>query len=300
MNIVKRTKIALALTLALLVSAVTGAFFVTPTQANPYRRWVDYTEVGPPPGTQPPIIIIYTPQNGSSYPKNFNLTFDVEIPETQGANSIHTVSKLYYKGSWDPDEIAVAQQAFGDNASFSIDLSDIPGGNHSLTVYAEGYGSYQVDQELVDEMTILYYIRTFHKTGFATVSFTKDLVSPSISFLSSPNMTYVTSDVEMDFTVSEATSEVLYCLDGKANQTATGSLALTGLENGVHNVTLYAADLAGNVGDPETLFFSVDVPEPFPVVPVAAASSVAIVLASAGLMLYFRKRKRSWEINHAS
>jgi LPXTG-motif cell wall-anchored protein len=64
------------------------------------------------------------------------------------------------------------------------------------------------------------------------------------------------------------------------------------LENGVHNVTLYAADLAGNTADPNTLFFSVDVPEPFPVVPVTTAfASVAIVLVSAGLLLYFKKRK---------
>jgi hypothetical protein len=291
----KKAFLSTSIILVFLFSAGAGAFYVKSTQANPnpFRSVYDFTEVGPPPGTQPPIIIIYTPQNGSSYPKNFNLTFDVEIPETQGANSISVVSKLYYNGSWDPNEIAVTQRAFGDNASFSIDLSDIPEGNHSLTVYAEGYGSYEVDQEFVDEMTILYYVRTFHKTGFATVSFTKDLVSPSISFLSPPNGTYVSSNVELDFTVSEATSEILYCLDGKANQTVTGSVTLTGLESGVHNMTLYAADLTGNMGVSETVWFSVA--EPFPVVPVAAASVAAVAIIGVGLLVYLRRRNHGAE-----
>jgi hypothetical protein len=298
-NVVKRTKIELPLTLALLVSAVTGAFFVTSTRANPYFHYNKFTEVPPPAGTQPPEIIIHTPQNGSFYPKNFNLTFDVIVPKTNGDKSLDGVTELYYKGSWDPNEIKITQhnewgyqKSIGDNASFSIDLSNVRGGNLSITIYAVGAGSYIVDQYLKDN-TWYSYRETFKMNSFSTVSFTKDVVSPSISFLSPPNGTYVTSDVELSFTVSEAASEVLFCLDGKANQTVTGSLALAGLENGVHNVTLYAADLAGNAAEPKTLFFSVDLPETFPVASVATSSAIiAIVLVVAGLLVYFKKRKR--------
>jgi hypothetical protein len=126
-------------------------------------------------------------------------------------------------------------------------------------------------------------------TGCSTVSFIKDLVSPRISFLSPPNGTYVTSNFELDFTVSEAVSQILYCLDGKANQTLTGSLTLTGLAEGAHNVTLYAADLAGNAAEPKTLFFNVDLPEPFPIIPVIAVLAVAVV--GIGLLVHFKKRK---------
>jgi hypothetical protein len=283
---------------ALLFLTVATAFFVKSTKANPYYPHDEFTEVPPPAGTQPPEIIIHTPQNGSFYPKNFNLTFDVIVPKTNGDKSLDAVTELYYKGSWEPKEIKITQfnergyqTSIGDNASFSIDLSHVGGGNRSISIYAVGVGSYIVDQYIKDNTRYLFWEK-FKMSSFSTVSFTKDVVSPSISFLSPPNGTYTTSDVELDFTVSEAASEVLYCLDGKANQTLTGSLALTGLENGAHNVTLYAADLAGNTADPKTLFFIVDVPEPFPIVPVTTAfATVAIVLLSVGLLVYFKKRK---------
>ena len=288
----KRKALALILLLALLLSGA-GAFFVKSTQANPYIHEVKGTEVPPPADTQPPVIIIHTPQNGSFYPKNLNLTFDVIIPETNGDKSVSAVIKLYYKASWEPNEITVTQKNFfGDSTSFSIDLSDVRGGNHSITIYAVGQGSYVTREEL-DGLTMTTYYEVFEMTSFSTVSFTKDLVSPSISFLSPQNGTYVTSDVELDFTVSEAASEVLYCLDGKENQTITDSLTLTGLAEGAHNVTLYAADLVGNTAAPQTLFFNVDLPEPFPIMPVTASiATVAMVSFGLGFLAYFKKRKR--------
>jgi hypothetical protein len=289
---VKKKTLATAIIIsALLFSAAAGAFFIKSTQANPYIRDWKFTEVPPPAGTQPPAIIIRTPQNGSYYPKNINLTFDVIIPETNSDKSISSTKELYYKGSWDPNEIAVTQRGFSGNASFSIDLAGIPGGNHSLTIYAVGYGSYETNT-MVDGIHRTYYYDWFEIMGFSTVSFIKDVVSPRISFLSSPNGTYLTSDVKLDFTVSEATSEILCSLDGKQNHTATDSLTLTDLEEGLHNVTLYAADLAGNAAEPKTLFFNVDLPEPFPAAAVATASGASVAIIGAGLMVYIKKRKR--------
>jgi len=292
---VEKKMLMTAIIISVLLFSTAEALFVKSTRANPYHRQTRGTEVPPPAGTQPPAIIIHTPKNGSYYPKNLNLTFDVIIPNTNGDKSISAVIELYYKASWEPNEIAVTQKNFfGESTSFSIDLSGVSGGNHSITIYAVGQGSYNTRKEFdSSSWTMIYYYEVFEMTGYSTVSFFKDIVSPSISFRSPQNGTYITSDVELDFTVSEATSEVLCCLDGKANQTLTGSVTLTGLENGVHNVTLYAADLAGNAADPKTLFFSVDVPEPFPVVPVTTAfATVAIVLLSVGLLFYFKKRKR--------
>jgi len=286
----KRKALALILLLALLLSGA-GAFFVKSTQANPYIHEVKGTEVPPPADTQPPVIIIHTPQNGSFYPKNLNLTFDVIIPETNGDKSISAVIKLYYKASWEPNEITVTQKNFfGDSTSFSIDLSDVRGGNHSITIYAVGQGSYVTREEL-DGLTMTTYYEVFEMTSFSTVSFTKDLVSPSISFLSPQNGTNVTSDVKLDFTVSEAASEILYCLDGKENQTITGSVTLTGLAEGAHNITVYATDNAGNAGASETIYFSVKEQEPFPTtLVIAPIASVAVM--GAGLIVYFKKRKR--------
>jgi hypothetical protein len=292
-SFVKIKPLAPILILALLLSAVVGAFFIKSTQANPYFRNVEYTEVSPPAGTQPPIITIHTPQNDSYYPKNLTLTFDVATPEPNGNKSTYAITELYYKGSWDQKEITITQKAIHDSASFSIDLSDVRGGNHSVTIYAVGYGSYKIGEEFDSKSyTMTYYIETFEITGFSMVHFTKDVVSPRISFLSPPNRTYVSSDVELDFAISEAASEILYSLDGKQNQTITESLTLTVLAEGPHNLTMYAVDLAGNTAEPKTLFFKVDLPETYPVAPVAAASGASVAIVGAGLLVYMKKHKR--------
>jgi hypothetical protein len=289
----KKTLLTAAFILVLLFSAA-AAFFVKSTQANPYIHDSKYTEVSPPTGTQPPAINIHTPQNGSFYQKNLNLTFDVIIPNTNGEKSIRAVSKLYYQASWEPNEITISEHEYGfrESTSFSIDLSGVRGGNHSITIYAVGYGCYEAITE-VNGIRVTHYYNRFEIIGFSTVSFIKDIVSPRISFLSPQNGTYVMSDVELDFTASKDASEILYSLDGKENQTITDSLTLTGLAEGAHNVTLYAADLAGNTAAPQTLFFAVDLPEPFPIMPVTASiTTVAIVSFGLGFLVYFKKRRR--------
>jgi hypothetical protein len=290
----KKMVLAAGFIFMLFFSASATTNFVKPAQANPYHRWFKGTEVPPPAGTQPPSIIIHTPQNGSYYSKNLNLTFDVIIPNTNGDKSISAVIELYYKASWEPNEIAVTQKNFfGESTSFSVDLSGLRGGNHSITIYAVGQGSYNTREEFdANSYAMIYYYEVFEMACFSTVSFIKDVVSPIISFLSPQNGTYITSDVKLDFTVSEATSEILYCLDGKENQTVTDSLNLTGLAEGAHNVALYAADLAGNAAVPQTLFLNVDVPELFSASSIPAFSVATVAVVGVGLLVYFKRRKR--------
>jgi hypothetical protein len=79
-------------------------------------------------------------------------------------------------------------------------------------------------------------------------------------------------------------------LDGGETLTVEGNTTLTGLSNGEHNVTVYAADLAGNNGTSETRYFNIDVPEPFPTAPVVA-SAATVAAISAALLVYFKKHK---------
>jgi len=120
---------------------------------------------------------------------------------------------------------------------------------------------------------------------------------PNVSLLLPQGGKFNTSDAPLDFTVDQPVSQIKYSLDGKENVTITGNTTLTGLANGYHNITVYAMDEAGNTGASETLFFNVEVPEPFPVVPVAAASIAVVVAVGAGLLVYFKKRKS--EAGHA-
>jgi len=120
--------------------------------------------------------------------------------------------------------------------------------------------------------------------GYGTIPPLVDIVSPE-------NQTYNVTSVSLAFTVNKAVSWVGYSLDGQDNVTITGNTTLSGLTSGLHNVTVYARDEFENTGASETISFSV-AEEPFPVVPVAAASVATVVVVSVGLLLYFMKRKR--------
>jgi hypothetical protein len=290
----KTTASTLALVLALLFSAAAGSQEFSLGNANPYHREAQFTEIPPPAGTQAPVITIHTPQNGSFYPKNLTLTFDVTIPQTNGDKSLDAIVELYYRTRWEPTEIAIPQEGIGDSASFSIDLSELRGGSQSITITVVGYGSYETSQDFDEEsFTMTSHYETFKLASSSTVVFTKDVVTPRISVLSpQDNVTYVTSEVELYFSVNEAVSQILYCLDGKENQSITGSTILTGLSEGAHNVTLFAADLAGNIAASKTVFFNVDLPESFPVAP-ATIGIASMAMTAAGLLVYFKKRQRN-------
>ena len=276
-----------AVILELLLLAVAMSLIFKPTQANPIINV--YNDISPPEGAQPPIITIQTPINGSSYLNDVTLTFDVTAPRIIGDEALDAITKVYYKASWEAKEVLVAEKRLG---SFSIDLSNVRGGNLSVTIYAVGEGLIQTGEDFREENGVVYsynYYDRFELIGYSTVSFVKDLIPPKLTVLSPQNRTYTTSDVDLDFTVNEATSEMLYCLDGKENQTITGSVTLTGLENGAHEVTIYAADLAGNTATSTTIYFNVDSPTFLITLIVASVATVAVI--SLVLIIYFKKRK---------
>lgn len=283
----KRTATALSLTLLMLCSTLAGTLFVELSKANPYYRVDVYNDVSPPEGTLPPIISIQTPQNGSFQPKNVTLTFDVIIPKTNGEQPYELLSKVYYKGNWNQENIDIYKNEYGgtSNTTFSIDLSDVRGGNITVTVYVVGV-NYNLTKQEVDNPYMYNYYDRFEIASYSTVSFIKDLVPPRITVQSPQNTTYNGSEVKLDFTVNEGFSQILYNLDNKGNQTISGNSTLTDLINGEHNITLYVADLAGNPADPKTINFSVDLPEPFPILLVAVSITVVVLaVISVGLLL---------------
>jgi hypothetical protein len=118
-----------------------------------------------------------------------------------------------------------------------------------------------------------------------------DTVPPRIAIVSPENKVYNASSVPLAFLIYEASSSMSYSLDGQDNVAIAGNTTLSDLPNGAHNLTVYATDSAGNTGASETISFSVEVPEPFPVAPVAAASVATIAAVSVALLVYFKKRK---------
>jgi parallel beta-helix repeat protein len=150
-----------------------------------------------------------------------------------------------------------------------------------------GNTSYNIDAKNIDRYPLM---EPFNST-FGALQTTP----PRISLGSPLNQTHYDSDVPLNFSVNvlspiKSVNWTGYSLDGNQNVTITGNTTLTGLSSGVHNVTVYANDTYGNMGTSETVTFTI--PEPFPIVPVATVSVAAAAATAAGLLVYFKKRKR--------
>ena len=117
--------------------------------------------------------------------------------------------------------------------------------------------------------------------------------APEVVLVGEPNATY-SGSYFLNFTVSKPALWVGYSLDGLDNVTVTGNTTLAGLSSGLHNVTVYAKDAFENEATSETITFNVE--EPFPTVPVLAASAISIVAVAAGL-LYLKRRKRQVKVD---
>jgi hypothetical protein len=242
------------------------------------------TDVEVPPPVIPTITFL-SPENNSLHGVN-NLTvgFKTSIKLEKATVGI---KQIYYKASWKADNIIVyLWNGYESNLteySQNLSLNGIPEGNQTLTVTVRAEGSYYRGS-----LGRAY----FFPNASSTIAFTVDITSPNVSVLESKNTRYTKSEVPLSFTVNEAISKISYVLDGQGNVTIDGNATLTGLPNGMHNVTVYAWDAAGNVGSSETVTFTVAKPEPFPAAPVAVASAASVGVAGVGLLLYFRKRKR--------
>jgi hypothetical protein len=284
----KKSLLTAAFISVLLLLAVAGTQLVDLGRADPYIS--DFVEVGEmpaPEGTEPLTILIISPENNTLYSSNnISLNFNTSWSESI---DFFWLFQIYYKASWQQDKTHVD---YGSSArSVTINLTDVPEGSHYLEVVAvakyTGYISYQ---EIKGLYLTSYYV-SYRLNGSSRVNFTVDL-PPTISILSLENETYKTSNVKLDFSVNEPISAVTYSLDGKDNVTIRGNTTLTGLLNGDHNVTVYATDAFGNTGASQIIYFSVEVPEPFPIAPVAAASAATIAVVGTVLLVYFRRRKR--------
>jgi hypothetical protein len=290
MKDMKRKALALTLILAFIISAVAGTRLVNWAKANP---WMGTDWVAPKDATKPPVLTIKFPEENRLYKSNnVTLSFDARLGESASGEYMR-IMQVYYKADWEQNETYVYNNEgiyipYDENAitkfSYDIELTGVPEGKHYITVHAVEWGAYIND----------LFVHMFSINGSSSVGFTVD-VSPNVSVLSLQNKTYDVSDVPLEFTVNERYSRVSYSLDGQDNVTITGNTTLTGLSNGDHNVIVYATDEAGNVGASETVYFEVDVPEPFPTAPVLVSSVALVAVVGTVVLVYLRRRNHGAE-----
>jgi hypothetical protein len=155
-----------------------------------------------------------------------------------------------------------------------------------LDLNFDGIGDtpYIVDADHIDR----YPLMIPFNISSVPIELPKWALPPSVHLTSPKDTTYTSANVTLEFTVNKQTSLMGYSLDGRDNVTITGNTTLSGLSNGLHNVTVYARDEFENTGASETISFSIDVPFPATLV-ITSAAAVAIV--GLVLLVYFKKRK---------
>jgi nitrous oxidase accessory protein len=104
---------------------------------------------------------------------------------------------------------------------------------------------------------------------------------PSMHLISPKNTTYTAANVTLDFTVNKETSWMGYSLDGQEAVTITGNTTLSGISNGLHNITIYAKDAFENMITYETIWFSIV--EPFPTT-LIIVSVITVAIIGIGLL----------------
>jgi hypothetical protein len=253
----KKGALTEAFVLLLLISVAAGTRFANLVSANPYGQAVYRGESVPPAGTFPPGISISSPSDRRTFNMNtISLNFTMSYRSNYYAMStlyINGISipGIFYQGDWQQNATYIDLKnirVLPNPLENCIILTDVPDGNRNISVWATEIGYYHPDY-------FNYY--SFHLSGSSSVSFVVDTVSPSISAANMKNKVYNSTDVPLNFTMNEKTAKIVYSIDGQGNNTYTENMTVAGLSEGQHHLTVYAWDIAGNVGASETIHFTV-------------------------------------------
>jgi hypothetical protein len=165
------------------------------------------------------------------------LTFNVTAPQSKTADYV-TVDRVTYEVDWRKEPISVLNSPH-QQPSLNLWLSNISEGQHTIVIAARGMG------QITNEKELSY--NWFFISSSATICFTIDRTSPTVSFLPPENVSS-TSAVPLNLTINESYSKIAYSLNRQQNVTVSGNSTIPHLPVGQYNVTFYAWDTAGNVG----------------------------------------------------
>ena len=268
---------AIPLAIALLSSILFMGSSINLAKANPYGEQLEYKAL--------PVITINSPINNSTLFRD-NVSLSITVTKPSGwliywGNARQMLKSISYQLDGKIFGPFMANSYLESAFNYSVDLPNLEIGVHSLKVHADATG-------WLIEMHSLWQNEVPITATSDTIYFTVEHNLPKVEIMPIKNST--TSDVPLYISVNDSTSKITYSLDGQENVTVIGNTTLTGLSNGLHNITAYAWDLAGNVGSSETIIFTVA--EPFSVVQIGAASAAVVALTSVGVLVYIRRRKR--------
>jgi hypothetical protein len=249
-----------------------------------------------------PITQVYYPENDSWRSKGaLGPSFGVKSVAitTFGINAPKKIYVFYNPYGWDVNSFMnqvydPEKDTWISGASFSIgrmgfgvavvnDLLCVIGGLSSTNPSMVSF-----NQDVIT--TYLSTVEEYTPFGYSTIP-------PQVTVTSPQNITYSASNVSLVFKVNKPATWIGYSLDGEETVSVMGNMTLSGLSSGLHNVTVYANDTFGNIGESETITFTVNKPEstsqpePFPTLPVVAVSVAVVAVVAVGVLVCWKKRK---------
>jgi len=217
------------------------------------------------------VIDVYTPFLYGSIPQ-ISVTSPENIIYTQTTISLKFLvnDSLVWMGYSldDQENVTINKEDYWFSAVniFGANLTKLSEGSHNLKVYA---------RDMVGD------------EGFSQVTLSVDTKPPIITLISPQNQSYSDANVSLSVNLNEAVSDLKYSLDGFENVTFTGNVTLSSFEYGMHNVSVYAIDLAGYSSVSATIYFSV---ESF-LNTLILTIIVIIAVIGVGIFGYFKKRR---------
>ena len=278
----KRTAVALALILALLSSTAAGTLLVNLAKAN---------------YLPPPSLEIFSPISPGVYP-NASVLLNVRVNilpsepditciryslDGKANVTITNLAKEENVGYWTSTKGVIAS---GTAFTAKVSMDNLADGKHTLMVYAHYANGKEMSRS-----------REF------TVDTNYKPYKPELVILSPQNQTYITAEVPLTFGVNEPILHAHYMLDRhdpflflSGETELTGNSTLTGLSNGMHNITITVVTERGSAS--QTTYFSININDASttnnsdPTIPAVVAGSIGATAAVGfGLMVYFKKRK---------
>lgn len=273
----KRNLSALSITLTLLLSILSFTLVVKLAEANPHL----------PPA---PVLSIESPARTVNS-QDVAITIYAKVPAYGTVYGFEEIKWLNYSidsGMEVPIELEFQEEinrGTNDTANpFNGDAYYLYAAKHTLTGLPDGSHSLVVNGESVFGVSLQLVF-----------SFSVDTIQPFIT-VQSPSAvgTYNSTDVALNYFASENTSWAAYNLDGKQNVTITGNTTIAGLASGVHTLTVYANDTAGNMAASDTITFEIYSklnPETLLIPTLTAAAISAAGILSISLLIYHKKHK---------
>jgi len=266
----KKTFSAAAFISVFLLSAIVGAQFVNLAVAN----FIPPTVI--PYNYDPPTISIFSPV-GMTYNVNYvSLNFTVSKPASwynvTGGWGYEYEGVIYYVNC-DLDGVTTRDWLVSDKLDsqfplrFSVNLTDLSDGTHSMVISAAGKSYYYPDMypAFDSEGKRSSEQGAFGASVFGcsdTIQFIVEAASPKISVLLPTNKSYNAHDIPLNFTVNEPVSRIAYSLNEQSSVTVAGNTTLTGLPDGTYSIVAYATDKAGKTNSSDVIYFGIDTTAP--------------------------------------